>query len=341
MSAQSPPEVCGVHLIGSVPLASTEDVFCYACKQLPPGYLRCIPDGETGVRWNFIDWQRHIFPQNLTAPWFAPKKEVSADEVEAAVASLPALHTTYDDAAISSYATFRKLKEEGVIPANTRFQVSLPTPVAVLLAVEFAYRPAIEPIYEEALLRSLTRIQTEIPAQELAVQWDVAPDIGMIEGVSWIEPWFSPVQEGVEDRLVRLASYVRDDVEMGFHFCYGDMGHKHWMEPRDTGTMARLAGSVLERVKRRVDWIHMPVPKDRDDVAYLAPLKGLKLDSTSLFLGLVHANDEEGTQKRIQAAGQAGIQTFGVATECGMGRTPVDELDSIFQIFTSVSKPYA
>jgi hypothetical protein len=105
--------------------------------------------------------------------------------------------------------------------------------------------------------------------------------------------------------------------------------------------MVGLAGSVLERVKRRVDWIHMPVPKDRDDVAYLVPLKGLELGSTSLFLGLVHANDEEGTQKRIQAAGQMGIQTFGVATECGMGRTPVDELDSIFQIFTSVSKPYA
>jgi len=209
------------------------------------------------------------------------------------------------------------------------------------LSVEFAYRPAIEPIYEEALLRSLTRIQTEIPAQELAVQWDVAPDIGVIEGASWIEPWFSPVQEGAEYRLVRLASYVRDDVEMGFHFCYGDMGHKHWIESRDMGTMVGLAGSVLERVKRRVDWIHMPVPKDRDDVAYLAPLKGLKLGATSLFLGLVRVSDEEGTQKRIQAAGLAGIQTFGVATKCGMGRTPVDELDSIFQIFTSVSKPYA
>jgi hypothetical protein len=74
----------------------------------------------------------------------------------------------------------------------------------------------------------------------------------------------------------------------------------------------------------------MPVPKDRDDVAYFAPLKGLELGSTSLFLGLVHANDEEGTRKRNQAAGGVDIQTFGVATECGMGRTPVNELDSIF-----------
>src|SRR2546423_3936921 len=179
MLAQQQPEVCGVHLVGSVPLASTEDVFHYVCKRLPRGCLRRIPDGETGVRWNFIDWQRHVFPQNLTSPWLAPKKEVSADEVDAAVASLPTLHTAYDDAAISSYATFRKLKEEGVIPANTRFQVSLPTPAAVLLAIEFAYRAAIEPSYEEALLRSLTRIQTGIPAHELAVQWDVAPDIGM------------------------------------------------------------------------------------------------------------------------------------------------------------------
>jgi hypothetical protein len=57
----------------------------------------------------------------------------------------------------------------------------------------------------------------------------------------------------------------------------------------------------------------------------------LERGHTELYLGLVHPNDEEGTKRRIRAVGEAGVEmTFGVATECGLGRTPVGELDSIF-----------
>lgn len=45
-----------------------------------------------------------------------------------------------------------------------------------------------------------------------------------------------------------------------------------------------------------------------------------------------------GTRKRIKAA-QAVLPSFGVATECGMGRTPNEELDSILQISEAVTKP--
>ena len=38
----------------------------------------------------------------------------------------------YADHAIASYSLFERLKGEGVIPAATRFQASLPTPVAFL-----------------------------------------------------------------------------------------------------------------------------------------------------------------------------------------------------------------
>jgi hypothetical protein len=212
------------------------------------------------------------------------------------------------------------------------------------VCLEFDYRAAVEPIYEEALLRALARIQAEIPAHDLAIQWDVAPDIGIIEGVPFLRPWFSPVHEGIVERILRLADKVNEDVEMGFHLCYGDFEHKHWMEPNDTGTMVGIATAILERAKHPVKWFHMPVPKSRDDLAYFAPLQKLlgplERGHTEFYLGLVHPNDEEGTKRRIRAAGEAGVEiAFGVATECGMGRTPVDELDSIFGIMKSVSKP--
>jgi hypothetical protein len=43
----------GAHLNGSVPLASSEEVFRAATDALG-SHLRCIPDGETGVRSGWI-----------------------------------------------------------------------------------------------------------------------------------------------------------------------------------------------------------------------------------------------------------------------------------------------
>jgi hypothetical protein len=83
---------------------------------------------------------------------------------------------------------------------------------------------------------------------------------------------------------------------------------------------------ISSAVKRDVDWIHMPVPKNRVDEEYYAPLKGLKLgEETELFLGLAHGGDLDGTEKRIEIAGKV-VGGFGVATECGMGRMQKDEL---------------
>lgn len=65
-----------------------------------------------------------------------------------------------------------------------KFQVSLPTPINVLhVAVEPAYQEALEPIYTKALLKAVRRIQDEIPAGDLAIQWDVAVEFAFLEGI--------------------------------------------------------------------------------------------------------------------------------------------------------------
>jgi hypothetical protein len=70
----------------------------------------------------------------------------------------------------------------------------------------------------------------------------------------------------------------------------------------------------------------MPVPADRTDAAYFAPLKELMRSSTELYLGLVHGADgASGTSKRIQAASEF-VSDFGIATECGIGRARTPEL---------------
>lgn len=77
---------------------------------------------------------------------------------------------------------------------------------------------------------------------------------------------------------------------------------------------------------------------------YYEPLKQLlprfKDQDTELYLGVVHENDSEGTQKRIDAAKKVfGDFEFGVATECGWGRTAPEDISSILQISNEVSEP--
>lgn len=55
-----------------------------------------------------------------------------------------------------------------------------------------------------------------------------------------------------------------------------------------------------------------------------------------MYLGLVHPNDLEGMEERIATA-QKVVHGFRVATECGMGRTPPKELDTIMDILKTVS----
>jgi hypothetical protein len=68
------------------------------------------------------------------------------------------------------------------------------------------------------------------------------------------------------------------------------------------------------------------VPIERSDEAYFAPLGALELHrETELHLGLLHIRDgDEGAQARIDAARSAGVTSFGIATECAMGRRPPD-----------------
>jgi hypothetical protein len=107
-------------------------------------------------------------------------------------------------------------------PQNIRFLVSLPTPLIVIgLCIHPAFQVAVEPTYEAAILHALRRIQTEIPAHDLAIQWDMPGEIALLENVM-ISPWFAPVKEGIIERIQRLAAAVNHGVELGFHLCYGD-----------------------------------------------------------------------------------------------------------------------
>ena len=87
-----------------------------------------------------------------------------------------------------------------------------------------------------------------------------------------------------------------------------------------------ISNALARIVKHPIAYIHMPVPRARSDEAYFRPLADLKLaPGTRLYLGVVHADGAEATQKRIAAASKYAGE-FGIATECGMARQRTPEL---------------
>lgn len=98
-----------------------------------------------------------------------------------------------------------------------------------------------------------------------------------------------------------------------------------------------VALALIAAVPRTITWLHIPVPKSRDDDAYFEALArlGPKLGQTELYLGLIHEYDPEGTESRIRVA-KNHVSQFGVATECGLGRRNESDLKSVLEIMRAV-----
>jgi hypothetical protein len=138
--------------------------------------------------------------------------------------------------------------------------------------------------------------------------------------------------------LVRLGNRIPQPVELGYHLCYGDAGHRHFKEPEDTRLLVETADALATRLSRPLQWIHLPVPRDRADEPYFSALRTLRLPpETQLYLGLVHHTDGvEGTRRRIAVAERV-WPDFGVATECGLGRRPPETILELLRIHARVA----
>lgn len=343
----------GAHLVGSINFDDAEKTMRTAAALLGR-HLKRIPDGEVGPRFHWILFQPDVIGQAeglerigdepVLVRGLDARPVRIADGVDAASIVLPPLG--YADAALESYAVFTRLRDEGAIPAGVRFQVSLPTPVGVVAAFfRGEDRPAIEPVYAVALLGELQRITAAIPHGDLAIQWDVATEFAVLESGGYEETfggaysgWFDDQWTELPARVAALVNAVPTDVEVGVHLCYGDAGEKHFIEPTDAANLTRFVNALVASLDRPLTWVHLPVPIERDDAAYFAPLAELALTGdTELYLGLVHREDgAEGAARRIAAASGV-VPAFGVATECGIGRAPDGTTDGILRTHAEVA----
>lgn len=310
--------------------------------------VKRIPDGEVGRRFHWILFQEsylestkgleRVGNERIDYIGYDLRKFRIGDNVKPETIVIKNLG--YADAAIDSYSVFKEFKDSGRIGDNVRFQVSLPTPVAVVSTfVVDEDKVEVEKIYEKALLVEIDRILEAVPEKELAIQFDIAVEFSFIESVTihdtdLADLWYG--EDAIEDatsRIARIAANIPAAVEVGVHLCYGDVAEKHFVEPKDSTNLTKVANSLARKFVRPLNWVHLPVPIERDDEDYFAPLRALSLSKdTELYLGLIHREDgKEGLNRRIKAAGSV-LEEFGVATECGIGRHPKESIESVFKL---------
>ncbi|GAA2443846.1 hypothetical protein [Agromyces soli] len=356
------PRVAGAHLVGSVNQPTAEAVFRLAAGELGAALPR-IPDGEVGERFHWILFQGAAFDRvaglvrapidPIVVAGFDLRPLLLDGTVPAAELVFGPLG--YAAAAVESHAEFVRLREADVIPAGTRFQVCLPSPLAPVTSfVAPADRAAVYPAYAAALVAELRAIAAAIPAEDLAVQLDLATEFAYLEGISLgggpLEAFFAAAEGADADALAAevaqlvagLADAVPAGAELGFHLCYGDVGEKHFVEPQDAGRLVAVANALGTAVARRIDWVHLPVPIERTDAAYAAPLAGWALPAaTTPFLGLVHHEDGvDGALARLvparEALAAAGVAEFGIGTECGFGRGPAERTAGLLALHREI-----
>lgn len=320
-----------VHFVGSIPLSDAETVFRTLAAACGP-HLTRLPDGETGIRKTWIRFIQEVLAKNPALEYanVPPFRFVQWDGK--LVREIPRLHIKpgatpqadtfklgYADMAVESWAPFERLQQDSAVPANVKFQISIPTPIAPTynnLVPED--RPKLLPALTQAFLNEVNSIAARLPNDRIAIQWDVCQEV-----LAW-EGYYDkgPVDFHTEclQVLTAIGDGVPAGIELGYHLCYGSPADEHMLQPKDSALMVEMVNAVAAGVRRPIQFFHLPVPKGRTDDAYFAPLKNLKLKpGAALYLGLIHHNDAAGDAARLQAARRY-TTVDGIGTECGMAR---------------------
>ena len=321
----------GAHLVGGLKAPDAETAMRTAAGVLGR-HLRAVTDGETGDRSQWIFWQigRLTAIDGIEMAGLSENPDTENEDyrefpqlaIDPSVTQLPPRALGYADAAEASYGVYRRLREEGVIPPDVKFQVSIPTPYATVVAwVPVQTQEMFFPVYADAIAAEVRDTARAIDRDDLVIQYDVAVEFGVLTA-SFPAAGNLAEKQYIIEALQQALEDVPAGVERGLHLCYGDYKHRHFHAPEDLSVCVDLANGV----GAAADFIHMPVDRENGrDPAYHEPLRDLSPVPKRLALGVIDYDGDPQRTRDLAAAASAGSggMTFEVATECGMAR--IDE----------------
>lgn len=334
-------------LVGSVPLPTAEQAMA-RCAHAFGAHLPALPDGEIGdrrywvTRLHFRVFNGHPDIETVQRPRpddgverLVPHgiEDIWKFRVRPGVASVrfgePGLRLGYAQDAIASYAAFRALKREGVIPTAMRFQVGMPLPVSAVSHmnwVDAADVHKVRPGYTAALQAEVDAMLTYIPHEELAIQYEAVWELGDVYGHFPILPEAGAIERNIE-QIRTLAPRLPAAVQLGYHLCFGTFGHWPRIESGDLAPAVALGNAMIAASGRRVDWLHLPAAPSLDD-SYYAPLAALDPRDARIYLGLIH--NMSSFPARLAMA-RRHCPEFGISAYCGFGRLSDAELNGVLQ----------
>lgn len=224
-----------VHLVGSIGLNSVEEIFRTVGQRLGRR-LKRSPDGEIGGRRLWISWQ---YPLLRASPFLVPDPSGAVHRIS----RFPILSLAdgvkpeqldfgelgYAREARASYEDFCSARKRGDLPGRIRFQVCLPTPMAVIYAYCIERDVlAVYEAYEKDMIREVAAICAAIPHHDLCIQRDVCHEMLIWDGQPLdMFPKVGTSHDEILRRMQRICASVPEDVELGVHLCYGDFRAKH------------------------------------------------------------------------------------------------------------------
>ena len=347
-------------LVGSMPYETVEENFRAVGPALK-GYASCLPDGEVGPRINWVGMlPLLVFGKNpqlveTMAPPAQDLEQPDRDAERPPIEDLPGIwnwrvkpgeDVRFDDLeyanfALSSYPVFKRLRDDGVIAPGVRFQVCLPAPNSAIdgFFEDPAQYPMLHKAYQEGINREIERMLEVIPTEDLVIQYDVAWEfVDMAMGEKNFFAFWPKLT--AEEKFQRHAAQidtmwqgVPEEVPLGYHWCYGTWGGWPMTAMEDLDLCVRMSNEAVKRTGRKLDYVHMPVVRKPDE-GFFAPLEGLDVGDTKIYLGMVHHTDGIDEFKKRRDLARKYLPEFGVAGVCGYGRVPAEDLADIVRVHT-------
>ena len=316
--------------------------------------LKRIPDGETGERADWITWLEPVF---ANSPALEKSDEVFRLHADGDAAHpLPAQARPFGQrrdvrqsvlcrhrrAVVSGFREAQGAR--GKFPPHCRFQIDLvPAHSVIWLYLQDELHAPLDPVYNAAA-EARDRQDRGTPAarpdsrssstwrRRCSHGWSATTSAATAAPRTRCRQTFGRI-------LIDLANHVPDDIELLFHFCYGDSNHKHVVEPTD---MARHGGDG-----EPADGRHRTADPADPHAGAARPLRRClfraaeesqahgrtrSCASGSCITPMVWPARASGSPRRRNSC-----TDFSIATECGFGRRRPDTIPELLRIHAEVA----